>query len=76
MRCSNCADRAASTEGKLADTRRGSVSTTVRSASSVCVSKATSMTPRIGAAAPVGVMPMAMRVLSVRCSGHEITCGW
>ncbi len=37
--------------GSFADTRRGSVRNTVRSASSVCVSNATSITPSIGALA-------------------------
>ena len=43
--------------------------------SSACVVNATSITPKVGDAAPVGVMPMAMRVLSVLRSGHEMTCG-
>ena len=75
MRASICAARAASADGKRDETSLGSVRTTVRSASSTCVAKAISTTPRIGALAPVGVTPIATRVLSVLRSGHEITCG-
>src|SRR5262245_60024666 len=34
------------------------------------------MVPRIGAFAPVGVMAIAIRVVSVPRSGQETTCGW
>jgi hypothetical protein len=76
MRCSKRAACAGSADGKRAATRRPSLRNTVRSESTVSVVKATSIVPRIGAFAPVGVMPITKRALSVRCSGHETTCGW
>ena len=76
MAASNRVAWAVSADGKRVATSFASVSATERRARSVCLAKATSIVPRIGAFAPFGVMPMATRALSACRSGHEITCGW
>ena len=66
---------AVSMVGKRDDLSTGSVRITVRVATSLCVLNATSTVPSAAVLAPFGVMPIAMRVLRMRRSGHEITCG-
>ena len=76
MRSCSCALRASSSVGNFADTRRGSVRITVRSGRSTAVVNEISTVPSVACFAPAGVTPTTPRVLSVRWSGHEMTCGW
>ena len=67
---------AVSSDGNRVDSNCGLDSVTTRSVRSVLVANATSRVPSAGVLAPTGVTPTAMRVLSVRRSGHDTTCGW
>lgn len=76
MPFSNRTAWAVSSVGKRVAVSFGSVSVTSRVPRSALLAKATSIVPRTGAVAPVGVMLAAMRVLSVAWPGHDTICGW
>ncbi len=75
-RASICPACAAVSEGKRADRSWGLVNVTTRLARSVEVAKTTSSVPSAALLLPAGVTLSTIRVLSMRFSGHDTTCGW
>src|SRR6185312_3789235 len=73
-RASRCAC-AGSAVGKCEASSFAAVSVTVLDARLERVVNATSIVPSVARGAPFGVIASAMRVCSVRRSGHAITCG-